>query len=221
MGYGSWWVTDLVQSQGPAALVSWIVVVIGSIVLHELAHGWAAIRLGDDTPRWTGHMTWNPVVHLGTMSLVVFALIGIAWGAMPVDPSRLRGRWGAALVALAGPAMNFVLGVIGVVLMVLFARFGGAVAQPMNDNLAYFFSAMAFLNFVLMIFNLLPVYPLDGGRILGEIHPPFAAFAQSENGQWVMLGGFMLAFFFAKDFIFGAAMFVVELIASPLIALLS
>src|SRR5687768_7769180 len=82
---GSWWVTEALAAGGPVYVYSWVVIVVGSIVLHELGHGWMAIRLGDRTPLETGHMTWNPVVHMGMYSLVVFALIGIAWGMMPVD----------------------------------------------------------------------------------------------------------------------------------------
>jgi hypothetical protein len=108
--------------------------VIGSIVLHELAHGWAAIRLGDTTPRDLGHMTWNPLVHMGGFSLVVFAVIGIAWGMMPVDPSRLRGRYGDALVALAGPAMNIVLAAVSfAVWLVLWLWLGGR-GRPAADE---------------------------------------------------------------------------------------
>ena len=58
-----WWVAELLRDS-PMLLASWVVWVIGSIVLHELAHGWAAIRQGDDTPRALGHMTWNPIVHM-------------------------------------------------------------------------------------------------------------------------------------------------------------
>ena len=80
------------DSGGLAAVLGWVFWVIFSICLHELAHGWAAIWQGDRTPRETGHMTMNPMVHMGGASLIVFALVGIAWGLMPTDPSRYR--WG-------------------------------------------------------------------------------------------------------------------------------
>lgn len=75
-----WWVATIWETS-PFLLLGWIVWVIGSITLHELAHGWAAIRCGDRTPIETGHMTANPIVHMGPMSLIVFGLFGIAWGA--------------------------------------------------------------------------------------------------------------------------------------------
>lgn len=110
-----WWVSAYWEAD-PALLVSWVFWVIVSIVLHELAHGWVAIRLGDRTPIETGRMTWNPLVHMGQTSLIVFALVGIAWGMMPVNPSSLRGRYGDAWVSLAGPAMNLALALVLIVL---------------------------------------------------------------------------------------------------------
>ena len=86
-----------------------VVTVIISIVLHELAHGWAAIWQGDDTPKMAGHMTADPMVHMGGMSLLMLALVGMAFGAMPVNPRNFRSRFGDALVSAAGPAMNFLL----------------------------------------------------------------------------------------------------------------
>ena len=99
----SWWVHEEFRAGGLVAVLSWAFWVIFSITLHELGHGWAAIRQGDDTPRRFGRMTLNPLVHMGVPSLVMFALIGIAWGAMPVEPSRFRwGRRGRVLVSAAG-----------------------------------------------------------------------------------------------------------------------
>jgi len=83
---------------------------IFSITMHELAHGWAALSQGDDTPRIYGRMTANPVVHMGWMSLILLVLTGIAWGMMPTDPSKYRwGRRGRIIVSGAGPAMNVLL----------------------------------------------------------------------------------------------------------------
>ena len=210
-----WWVTDVLSSWGPAFLVSWIVWIVVSITLHELSHGWAAIRLGDDTPIHTGHMTWNPVVHLGVWSLLIFALIGIAWGAMPVDPSRLRGRHGDAKVAFAGPLMNIGLALVCCVGAVAWAaavhRFG--IDEPLGTNVWHFFYIGAFLNVVLAVFNLLPVPPLDGSRIVGSFSPEYARFMNGPNGQWVGLGMFVVVFWTAGQFLWplgqGVAMKVI------------
>jgi hypothetical protein len=79
------WVHDLYATDQTTMLIAWIFWVIFSICLHELAHGWAALWQGDHTPRRLGHMTMNPLVHMGGWSLIAFAIIGIAWGAMPVS----------------------------------------------------------------------------------------------------------------------------------------
>jgi Zn-dependent protease len=223
MGSG-WWVAEVLHdpARGPAVLVSWIVLVIGSIVLHELAHGWAAMRLGDMTPRWSGHMTWNPLVHMGPWSLAAFALIGIAWGAMPVDPSRLRGRHAEAWVAAAGPAMNIALAAASFagwsIWEVASVRFG--VSNPLRGNLAAFFELGAVLNLVLAGFNLIPVLPLDGGRIAACLSPAYSRLAFSEHGQWLMIGGFMLFFWFGMDLVAGAAWFIVGTLQGAVLSVL-
>ena len=206
---GGWWITDsLANPNGKVLVVSWLVWVVVSITLHELAHGWAAIKLGDDTPIRSGHMTWNPMVHMGPYSLGALLLIGIAWGAMPVDTSRLRGKYADTLVSLAGPMMNFALGVIALTLLVFWDPLADGyiissitIQEPLKTNLYIFLKAGAFLNFVLMLFNLLPTPPLDGGRILMDIWPAYRRLMQSENGQWVGLGIFIFFFIFVINYV--------------------
>lgn len=204
MGF-SWWVTELLTLGGPPLLVSWIVIIIGSIVLHELGHGWAALAFGDDTPRLTGHMTWNPVVHLGLPSLLCFAAFGFAWGAMPVNSNRLRGRNSFALVCLAGPGMNLALSAAALVMGALWERFGAAAGPNLYPNFTMFFGLAATLNLFCMFFNLLPIYPLDGGRIAAELSRTYREFAESEHGGWVMWGGFLLFFWYGADVLFPIA----------------
>ncbi|MGP1272591.1 MAG: site-2 protease family protein [Phycisphaerales bacterium] len=207
---GGWWVQDVLQNPnlGVVGLVSWIVAVIGSIVLHELAHGWVAIWSGDRTPVETGHMTWNPLVHMGQMSLLLFAVFGIAYGLMPVDPSRMRGQYARAVVAAAGPAMNLVIAGVFVLLGGVVAASQGALGQPLGANLSTFCFLVVFLNISLALFNLIPVPPLDGSRILADFVPEYGRLFESENGQWVGLGLFLLVFFFAGRLIFEPGLLV-------------
>lgn len=214
-----WWVADLWQSptRGPVWVVSWLVWIIASIVLHELAHGVVAIRYGDDTPRHAGHMTWNPLVHMGGYSLLALAIFGIAWGAMPVDSSRLRGRHAEALVLAAGPATNLVLAIITTVLLIFWDPFAAGlitpavtVGEPLGSNLSIFLFVGAFLNLILVMFNLLPVVPLDGGRILACYVEPYRRFVETEHGMWISFGGMLLFFWFAGGVIFPAAGDVVD-----------
>jgi Zn-dependent protease len=161
-----WWVYDYWESGQVALLLSHAFWVVLSIVLHELAHGWAALWQGDDTPRRLGRMTANPMVHMGPWSLAAFVLIGIAWGAMPIDPGRFRWRRrGRVMVAAAGPAMNLALMSACIVGLAAWLRFGPE-AEPLHSNLAVFFFAGGMLNLVLALFNLLPIPPLDGFEIL-------------------------------------------------------
>lgn len=207
---GTWWVADLFETNR-VLLVSWVVWVIGSIVLHELAHGWAAIWRGDRTPIELGHMTWNPLVHMGPMSLIVFALVGIAWGMMPVNPSRFRGRYDDALVSAAGPAMNLALAAFALVATVVWVGaaggywFGTSVDATLYQNMKTFFMAGVMLNLVLAMFNLLPVPPLDGSRILATFHPPYGRVFESEQGQVLGLFLFLGVFFFGGQYLFGTA----------------
>lgn len=211
---GGWWIYDYWNSSrlGPVFVFSWLVWVIVSIVLHELSHGWAALRVGDTTPRDTGHMTWNPLVHMGGFSLVMLAVVGIAWGAMPVDPSRMRGRHAEAIVLAAGPAMNLLLAIVALGLLIVWAPLAGGelvssftVAEPLRTNLKVFLRVGAMLNLVLLMFNLLPAVPLDGGRIVAHYVRPYRDFVYSEHGRWVSLGLMVLFFYTAGDFIFPIA----------------
>src|SRR5438309_6666732 len=93
----------------PRFFFAWVLTIVVSVCLHELAHGLVAVWLGDDTPIQQERMTLNPLVHMGPSSLICLLLAGIAWGAMPVNTNRLRGRYGGALVAAAGPLTNILL----------------------------------------------------------------------------------------------------------------
>ncbi len=198
-----------------------IIVVIVSIILHELAHGWAAVKLGDDTPIETGHMsTLNPLVHMGPVSLLLLAVFGIAFGAMPVNPSRLRGKYAESLVAVAGPAMNVLLAIAGIVALGLWWRFGEVNKEnQVAVNAAILLQTLGMYNIALAIFNMLPVPPLDGSRIAANLFPGYRRLMDSGMAQ-----GFMLAIFFAMfmgggRYIFGASHYVwlqgVLLVAGP------
>ncbi|MFB2978288.1 hypothetical protein [Microseira sp. BLCC-F43] len=84
-----------------------VLILILSVSLHELAHGFAALTQGDDPPKKTGHMTVNPFVHMGWESIIFLCIGGICWGEMPVNPAKFRSaKWGNILVSAAGPLLN-------------------------------------------------------------------------------------------------------------------
>ena len=190
-----WWIANHWQSGQTVLLASWIIWVIVSICLHELGHGVAAIWEGDDTPRIKGHMTFNPLVHMGGPSLIVFLLIGFAWGLMPVNPSNFRHRrWGEAIVAAAGPAVNLILAVIllttaGIVSGLFLSK------DPQPEwavNLFTFLLIGGWLNLILLALNLLPIPPLDGSRILASFSDPYARLLMNPQSQLIGLGIFVI-----------------------------
>ncbi len=175
-----------------------VITVVVSIVLHELAHGWMAIRLGDETPIRLERMTGNPLVHMGPYSLLALALAGIAWGQMPIDPARIRGRYGEAKVAFAGPAMNLLIAMVSLTALAIWLRFGGfAPPDTVAANGQLFLRIAGIYNIILALFNLLPVTPLDGSHIAGNFFPKYARFAFDPGNVGVMLLAFFFAFAFA------------------------
>ena len=113
----SLFINELFENPRFFAAVS--VLVIFSICLHEFCHAWMALKQGDPTAADRGHLTLNPLRQMGFFSIVTFLMIGIAWGAVPVDPARMRHKYSHLLVALAGPAANLGLFVIFTVLAAL------------------------------------------------------------------------------------------------------
>ena len=163
-----------------------VVTVVISIVLHELAHGWAAIWQGDDTPRTAGHMTPDPMVHMGGMSLLMLVLMGMAFGAMPVNPRNFRSKYGDALVSAAGPAMNFLLAFVALTLLALWMRLAGIAESSSAYNGQYLLKIFGITNIALGIFNLIPVPPLDGSSILGNFVPAYRRWLESlGNPTWM------------------------------------
>ncbi len=145
-----------------------------SVVVHEVSHGYAADTLGDPTPRLQGRLTLNPLKHLDLFGSVLFPALsymigGIIFGwAKPVmiNPYNLRAKkWGEAIVAFAGPLSNIILAVIFSMLI----RF----ADPLGLSAAFvtFSMTIVVMNIVLAIFNLVPIPPLDGSKILFAILP--------------------------------------------------
>ena len=154
-----------------------VLAVVVSISLHELAHGIVAVKLGDDTPIEEERMTLNPLVHMGPISLLVLLISGIAWGAMPIDRSRLRGKYGEAQVAAAGPFTNVLIALVSLTALGLWQRYrveGSDELSQVAQNGEYLLSVFGVMNVILALFNLVPVPPLDGSHILANLSSSFA-----------------------------------------------
>jgi Zn-dependent protease len=184
-----------------------VITVVISITLHELSHGIIAIWRGDRTPIDEGHMTLNPAVHMGLISIIALLLAGIAWGAMPIDPTRIRGRFGEALVAVAGPVSNVILALLSLTALGLWWRYEGhgrPLATPLG-NLQFLLTVFGWMNLSLAMFNLLPIPPLDGAKVLENLVPRLrTVFEHLSTGGGSMIV-FLIAFASAGTLIFPAA----------------
>jgi Zn-dependent protease len=172
-----------------------------ALTLHELAHGYVALRFGDETARWAGRLTLNPIKHmdpLGTF-FILFGMITrtpvIGWAKpVPVNPHNLRRPHTDMIwVALAGPAMNLLLAVASALALKWFPNPSWWAASPLATSIAVplfgMLNASMWINVGLAIFNLLPVPPLDGARVLNGVLPRRQAitFSQLEPYGFIIL----------------------------------
>jgi Zn-dependent protease len=148
------------------------VVLIVSVVMHELSHGAVADAHGDPTPRLAGRLTWNPLAHLdpiGTIFIILIVFMGFpffGWAKpVPINPAYFRDyRRGMIAVSIAGPFANFSLMVLCMGILYFMYRFGASAKTTFAAVLA----VGVLINFILMFFNLLPIPPLDGSKVLAQ-----------------------------------------------------
>lgn len=144
-----------------------------ALTFHELAHGWVSTKLGDPTPRIQGRMTLNPLAHLDLFGTILMILTGFGWAKpVEVNPMYYKDRKkGMALVGVAGPIANLILAVIGTFLWLLpyfIAHIaGGSLPGWLENGFNTFMYLFIIRNLCFMVFNLIPIPPLDGSRIIG------------------------------------------------------
>ena len=154
-----------------------LIILLFSAIVHEVAHGYAALFQGDSTAKYENRLTLNPLKHIDPFGSVILPLMLYVFGSpvlfgwakpVPFNPYNLRNRkWGEALVAVAGPAINIVIAVIfGLIL-----RFGAAF---LSAPVIFIISMIVFINIILAVFNLVPIAPLDGSKILFALLPASA-----------------------------------------------
>lgn len=192
--------------KSPLQFLTVCLILVFSICLHEYFHAWTAYREGDESA--AEFMTLNPLRQMGFISLLMMAIIGIAWGAVPVDYSRLRNRWSPLKVALAGPSANLLLFLLSALVFIL-----TGIVKPSGLNhifgpvlvVVYLFGMY---NFTLMVFNLLPVPGLDGWIAACELFPRLRTIS-SEFAKGAMLFLILLAFF-GVQYLFAAGAWVMQ-----------
>ncbi|MCA9929368.1 MAG: site-2 protease family protein [Anaerolineales bacterium] len=162
-----------------ATIIARMIVLLVAFTIHELSHAVTADRLGDPTPRRMGRITLNPLAHLDPFGTIMLLISGFGWAKpVMVNPNNLRGnpRTSMAIVAAAGPISNLIMAVVfalPVRLGLVGLSFGSQGTFPTIDSLFFEF---IWINLILMFFNLIPVPPLDGSKILFGILPPEMAY---------------------------------------------
>ena len=179
-----------------------------ALPIHELAHGWVAYKLGDSTAKQNGRLTLNPFKHLDLIGVLMMYTVGFGWAKpVPVNFSNLRNRRsGSILVAMAGPMSNILLGFISIFI-------GGIIAklievdiivianEKMLQVFAYFFFILVTVNINLAIFNMLPVPPLDGSRLISGFVPEESFNRYARYEMFIGLAFFALVVLVPNDFL--------------------
>ncbi len=182
-----------------------ILVLLFSVVIHEVSHGYAAEALGDPTARMAGRLTLNPIKHLDLFGSIIIPLLLIVSSAsfiigwakpVPYNPNRLvkDKKYGPLKVALAGPFSNLAIAAV----FGIFLRFAHTFIP---EALVITFGVVVFINILLAVFNLIPIPPLDGSKILTVILPPKYSLKVQQIG---LIGIFLVLFFLMY---FGSAIF--------------
>jgi Zn-dependent protease len=176
-----------------------------ALCFHEFSHGWVAKQFGDNTAERQGRLTMNPVAHADIMGTVILPIVGIlfpgflmfGWAKpVPVDARNMKNKNGMFWVALAGPVSNLVLAVVATVLIALALVYFNS--RPATDAVLQLLKSFLMVNLALALFNLLPLHPLDGGKVIERFLPYNANRWLEENQSsttWIlvllmMMGGF-------------------------------
>jgi Zn-dependent protease len=174
--------------------VFYFLVIVPSAIIHEYAHGWAADTMGDPTAKYMGRLTLNPLKHIDLWGTILMPImLSLMTGGrflfayakpVPYNPYNLKNqKWGPALVAIAGPMANFLLAAAFALLLRL---------VPMGQDLASLLAIIVYANIMLMIFNLVPIPPLDGSKILYAVLPDSARGLKNFLDRY----GFVILLFF-------------------------
>jgi Zn-dependent protease len=178
----------------PLIFVANALVMVIAFTIHEFSHAWSATLFGDNTPRAYGRLTLNPLVHLDLMGSLLLIVAGFGWAKpVPINPYSMRPRSGVMWVSLAGPMSNFLMAALAIIPL----RFHWIPQSWYAEGTFFgvFLTQFIFINLSLMLFNLIPIAPLDGEKIAMYVWPPSwsAGLEQvSRFGPYILLGLMLL-----------------------------
>jgi Zn-dependent protease len=166
-----------------------------SISLHEYAHAWSSYKLGDPTPKIQGRLTPNPLVHIDPLGFILIFIIHFGRGRpVIVNPAYYKNKLrDELLVALAGPAMNIVLAILGTIIMFIYVKIVGIQSLIEGDIVIQFRKLFGWINIALAVFNMIPIYPLDGYRIVKYLRPK-VGYAMEQYRKYILIGLLALIF---------------------------
>lgn len=162
----------------PATLIARIIVLVVAFTIHEFSHAWTAVRFGDETPRMYGRLTLNPLAHLDPMGSILLLVAGFGWAKpVPINPMVLNRRSSAAVmwVSLAGPFSNLILAILAAIpfrLGLASIAEGFTTSKSILPSVSLILVQFVAINLLLMLFNMIPLAPLDGEKIADYFMPP-------------------------------------------------
>ena len=173
-------------------LLGFVVAIVAAITVHEFSHALSANLLGDDTAKSKGRLTLNPLAHLDPAGTVMIVVVGFGWGKpTPVNPARFgnRMRSGMAMVSFAGPISNLIVASLAAIPVKIGLLSPGIVGFSLfqgepGEMWAYFLGSLIFINILLAAFNLIPVAPLDGFKVVQGLLPRDLALQWSQLERW-------------------------------------
>ncbi len=167
-------------------LLSLLAVIFIAMPIHEWAHGFVSTKLGDPTPRYQGRLTLNPLAHIDYIGALAILVVGIGWAKpVQVNPRYYKNaKWGMALVALAGPVTNLILSLIAMILYYALSLIDFTII----NIIAVFLYYISLISVSLAIFNLIPIPPFDGARILFAFLPQKYYFKIMQYERYIFIG---------------------------------